>query len=159
MLAMSDATRSSNRRIADRIWMSPEATAKTMSRWHWLTLLGFALLVCGVCERHCLGCPSGLTLLMFGIFAGTFRVLYREKGIWMLSALCLIVYIPFYAMLEYELWRMQHNPKQGAILFSLQVFDSVVSAVVALELVRFLGSITRVNWQLSRKNGTRPMKE
>jgi hypothetical protein len=145
------------------VWMSPEAIAKTMSRWHWLTLLGFALLVCGVWDprgiTRGLGCASGLILLMFGVLAGGFRLSYREKGIWMMNVLCLIVYIPFYAMLEFNLWRMQHNPKQVIILFLLQVFDSVVSAVVALELVRFLGSITRVNWQLSRKTGIRSKKK
>jgi hypothetical protein len=133
------------------IWMSPEASTKAMSRWHWLTLLGLVLLVYGFWHSLCLGFATGLVLLVFGTLAGSFRLIYREKGIWMLSALCLIAYIPFYAMLEIELWRVQHNPQQGVWWFLLQVLDSVMSASVAWQLVRFLGSIMRVNWLLSMK--------
>jgi hypothetical protein len=134
------------------IWMSPEATARLICRWHWLTLLGLGLFAYGF--FHGLGAVSGLTILTFGIFAAVFRFRHPpgEKGVWMLSLLGVIVYVPFWGLLEYECWRLHHKPQQGGFLFWLQVLDTAVSAAVTWELVRFLGSITRLNWQLSRRD-------
>jgi hypothetical protein len=141
------------------IWMPPETIAKVMCRWRWLTLLGLTLLVIGFWHPHCLGFASGLILLSFGVIALTFRLKYREKGIWMLSALSLITYIPFSVMLEFDYWHRNHNPQQGMTLLVLQIFDSALATYAAFQLVRFLASITRFNWKISREDGNHPTRQ
>src|SRR5262245_45354068 len=122
-----------------RIWMSPEATARLLYRWPWLVALGVGLLACGFWHPRCVGFASGLMLLLFGGLVGAFRVLYRERGIWMFAVLALVAYVPLYAMLELECYRLHHNPQVPT--FWLRVLDTTIGAAVVGQAVRFLASV------------------
>jgi hypothetical protein len=128
--------------------MSPEATARLQQRWHWLTLLGLALLTCGFLHPRCLGFPTGLLLLLAGGLAGAFWALRRERGAWMLSALALPFWLALYIVLEVEAHRLQ--PNRGEPAFWLRVLDTLAAAVVAWQTARFLACVTHLNWHLSR---------
>ncbi len=130
-----------------RFWMSPQLMTRVMRNWHWLLLAGVGLLAFGFWHPRCLGFASGLMLLLFGGLAGSFRVTYQERGIWMLGVLALIAYVPLYGALEYECYRMHNNPLQPS--FYLRLADTVLGASVVWQAVRFLASVTRFNWKLS----------
>jgi hypothetical protein len=134
--------------------MSPEATARLQQRWHWLTLLGLALLTCGVLHPRCLGFPTGLLLLLSGGLAGAFGALRRGRGVWMLSALALPFWLALYVVLQVEAHRLQ--PNRGEAAFWLRVLDALAAAAVAWQTARLLACVTRLNWHLSR--GTLPRR-
>jgi hypothetical protein len=87
-------------------------------------------------------------LLLSGGLAGAFRVLYREKGTWMLSALALIAWVPLYVVLQVEGHRLQ--PNRGEAVFWLRALDTLAAAAVTWQAARFLVAVTRLNWQCSR---------
>jgi hypothetical protein len=123
---------------------------RVMKSWHCLMFAGVSLLACGFWHPRCLGFASGLMLLLFGGLAGSFRMLYQERGIWMLGVLALIAYVPLYGGLEYECYKMHHNPQQ--LTFYLRLADTILGAKVVWQAVRFLASVTRFNWMRSSQN-------
>jgi hypothetical protein len=133
-----------------QLWMSPQLMARVMRSWHWLLLAGVGLLACGFWHPRCFGFASGLMLVLFGGLAGSFRVTYRERGIWMLGVLGLVAYAMLYGALEYECYRIHHNPQQPT--FYLRLADTFLGAKVVWLAVRFLVSVTWINWKWSRQD-------
>src|SRR5262249_46132249 len=123
--------------------------------WHWLTFAGVGLLALGFWHPRCLGFASGLMLLLFGGLAGSFRVTFQERGIWMLGVVALLAYLPLYGVLEYECYKLHHNHQQPT--FYLRRADTRIAANVVWQAVRFLATVTRLNWKLSRQG--RPLRE
>ena len=138
-----------------RFGMSSQLMIRVMRSWHWLVLAGVALVAFGFSNARCLGFASGLMLLLFGGLAGSFRLIYQERGIWMLGGLCLFAYVPLYGALEFECYRLHHNPQLPA--FYLRLADTVVGASVVWQAVLFLASVTRFNWRWSRRDA--PLRE
>jgi hypothetical protein len=123
---------------------------RVMRNWHWLMFAGVGLLAFGFWHPRCLGFASGLMVVLFGGLAASFRVTYQERGIWMLGVLGLIAYVPLYGALEYECYKMHHNPQQ--LTFYLRLADTIIGANVVWQAVRFLASVTRFNWKWSSQD-------
>ena len=67
-----------------------------------------------------------------------------------LGVLGLIAYAPLYGALEYEGYKMHHNPQQ--LTFYLRLADTVIGANVVRQAVRFLASVTRFNFKWSSQD-------
>jgi hypothetical protein len=128
--------------------MSPQHMTRVMRNWHWLLFFGLGLLAFGLWNARCLGFASGLMLVLFGALAWSFHLTYRERGIWMLGVLALLAFAPLYGALEYECYKMHHNPQQPT--FYLRLADTMIGANVVWQAVRFLASVTWLNWKWSK---------
>lgn len=129
-------------------FLSPEATARQMYRWHWLFLAGVAVLAFACTNRPYVGIPTGWMLLTYGAFAAGFRGRYREPGYWMMGGLMLAFFVPLFVGLQVYAFN-QHRQQQRPLGWAFAL-DASVAAAVVLHGVRFLLSATRLNRQLSR---------
>jgi hypothetical protein len=97
-----------------------------------------------------IGFVTGLMLLLFGLCAFGFHRWRRERGLWMLAAVGLVVYVPFYTVLQYDALKQHFNgpPAAGASLAA--TVDALIAAAIVWRMVRFLLTVLWYNRMLSR---------
>lgn len=105
-----------------------------------------AFLAAGACWLCGLVVSTGM-LVGVGAMSGSFNDWRKERGLWMLSALFLIIFGGFYAVVSYHQisdWLAGRAPLRG-----LMAVDWILATSLLTYKIRFLSAITFFNRQLT----------
>jgi len=92
---------------------------------------------------------TGLFALWLGACGGTFRSWRTERGLWMLSALFLLISAGLYGIFAYHHVADFLRDRHDRLLLAL---DATFATSLLWVQTRFLLSITRANWLFSKEH-------
>ena len=135
---------------AMNILISPQRVEWVIHRYRWLIFAGLALCIVGA-RFETFGVVTGAFILMLGGSGGSFGMWRRELGLWMLASLFLVLCFPLAAIFEYHAFV---GDLRNSRLGFWRMVDFVVGPTVLMFQVRFLATVARFNWLLSRQMRT-----
>jgi len=124
----------------------PEKAEKLIRDSRWYMLAGGVLLVVGILS-HGTGITAGVMALTLGASGGAFERWREERGLWMLSALFLLMFGSLGIVMEYELFMDGWRGKSNGILVTIEFS---IAMWLLQRLVRFLAAVTGANYRLGR---------
>jgi hypothetical protein len=128
------------------IMMNPERVDWVMRQSRWVMMAGLALLALGY-RFQTFGFITGFFLIPLGAGATSLAAWRRKPGLWMLPCVFLALFLPIYAIFEYQ---SLAGGFSGSRLSFWQVVDFMVATALLLFQVRFFVTVARLNWLLSR---------
>lgn len=131
-----------------RLLLSPSQLDMALFRGSLFIIIGFPMLVAVVAlQRGPIITPMMATAM--GACCGTFGEWQRDRGLWMLAVLFLLMFFPIYLA-----FAINGFFGSKAELSILQVIDFSVATIVAGQLSRVLFSVAIYNWRYSREHPT-----
>jgi hypothetical protein len=109
-------------------------------------LAGVGLLALGY-RFDTFGFVTGAFLIPLGAGGGAFRAWRRERGLWMLACLFLVLFLPTYGIFEYQ---SLASGFRGSGISPWQVLDFTVATGVLFFQIRFFVTVARINWLFSQ---------
>jgi len=126
--------------------MPPRRVETVIRHSRWYMLAGAALLLQALL-LNTPGVISGVVAVGLGACGAVFSAWRRDAGLWMLSLLFLAMLGPVYAILEYESLVEIFRGSEDAVWL---VLDCLVATFLLQIQVRFLLTVSKVNWAFSR---------
>jgi hypothetical protein len=121
---------------------------RRIRRAPWLALAGLVLMVLSVMAFRDVGFVTGLMLLLSSGAVMGFRPWLRERGLWMLAALTLVVFLALAVMVEYDTLKQNWNAPAPRPWW--KGLDPALGAVLLWRAVRLLLTIVVLNRRRSR---------
>jgi hypothetical protein len=87
--------------------------------------------------------------IWLGALAGSFRQWREEPGLWMLSALFLVMCCTFWALMTWSRIMDIIRQVQAPFSWSLNVDIAMATLLLAI-LVRFSATVTHTNWKFTQ---------
>lgn len=110
--------------------------------------LGVLLVMTAVARLKDMGVVTGLILVMFGMSTPAYRRWLVDRGLWMLAALMLTIWLALYVCIEIDALRglgKALNPQRLRL-----AIDTTCAAFVVWQQVKFLATIIWVNRAISK---------
>ena len=128
--------------------MTPTNVDLVIRRSPWYMLICLTLFI--IAYYSGFGVVTGWMALLVAACGGVFRPWRTEKGLWMLSAFYLVFSVALYGFLFHMNVEDPLAGHQEGLLIGI---DFAVATGMLWMLIRFLVTVTRSNWRLSRGVG------
>jgi hypothetical protein len=135
------------------ILITPRQIQRTIRLALWLILIGIAVIVIPDWLAIDFGVITGGMLICMGTAGASLRTWARERGLWMLSAAFLVLFLPTCSLMLFHELSDIFTGRYGALPLAL---DATLGSAALGFLVRFLASVIILNYRLSGDAGTPP---